>query len=464
MKVAYLHYHLKPGGVTTVIQHQIRAVQNVADVMVFSSTPFIESPEIPVKQIPWLAYDSDIIEPVRSEKLADIMELEMKRRWGSLCDVLHVHNPTLGKNRGLRDALIRLRDRGCPLLLQIHDFAEDGRPRLYDPDSYLEDVHYGVINARDQSVLLDAGLKPEGLHRLDNRVREFPFHESEEGDTLIYPVRAIRRKNVGEAIFVHQWLGFHGSLGITLPANSVSDRVIQKDWERFVREKAFSVHFDIGIHNDFNGLMQDAFLVITTSVNEGFGFSFLEPWTAGKAVIGRRLSVCDDFKEHGVDLDHLYTRLLIPAEFFDIGSFQKRYAAALKRAMAAFGRALLPEAVDSSLNTLTAAGSIDFGRLDETAQREAITYLVKERSAKRIISGLNPHRRLFQPDRDLRKKISKNAQTVREHWGENAFRKRLLAAYDAVIKGRVKQRIDTEAVLKAFLRPRDFTMIRWNNE
>ena len=45
--------------------------------------------------------------------------------------VLHVHNHSLGKNASLPGALRLLAEDGYALLLQIHDFAEDCRPRNY---------------------------------------------------------------------------------------------------------------------------------------------------------------------------------------------------------------------------------------------------------------------------------------------------------------------------------------------
>jgi hypothetical protein len=52
-----------------------------------------------------------------------------------------------------------LQKRGVNLFLQIHDFAEDGRPFDYFADEYPADCHNGVINQRDYEILLAAGLK-----------------------------------------------------------------------------------------------------------------------------------------------------------------------------------------------------------------------------------------------------------------------------------------------------------------
>jgi glycosyltransferase involved in cell wall biosynthesis len=57
---------------------------------------------------------------------------------------------------------------------------------------------------------------------------------------------------------------------------------------------------------------------VTTSVLEGFGFGFLEPWCAGRVVIGRRLPVVDDFIREGLRMEHFYRRLAVDNRDFRI--------------------------------------------------------------------------------------------------------------------------------------------------
>ncbi len=53
--------------------------------------------------------------------------------------------------------------------------------------------------------------------------------------------------------------------------------------------------------------------LITTSVAEGFGLAFLEPWLASKPLVGRNLpEITADFAEHGLDLSALYNCLPVP--------------------------------------------------------------------------------------------------------------------------------------------------------
>ena len=50
--------------------------------------------------------------------------------------------------------------------------------------------------------------------------------------------------------------------------------------------------------------------IVTTSVAEGFGLGFLEPWVFGKSLCGRNLpEITGDFTDHQIDLTNLYERL-----------------------------------------------------------------------------------------------------------------------------------------------------------
>jgi glycosyltransferase involved in cell wall biosynthesis len=69
-------------------------------------------------------------------------------------------------------------------------------------------------------------------------------------------------------------------------------------------------------------LYRAADLVITTSVLEGFGFSYIEPWLLDRAVIGRSIPfITPDFQASGMKLGHLYNALIVDGkDYKDIGS------------------------------------------------------------------------------------------------------------------------------------------------
>src|SRR3989339_1737943 len=172
MKVAFIHYHLETGGVTTVIRQQIESIRGACEVMVLSgslpSSPFPAD----VIRIPGLGYtvQPDAASAVNPEDVAESIDRAIHSKWSDGCDLIHVHNPTLAKNVCFLEILKALQNRCLNLFLQIHDFAEDARPDVYFREPYPSDCHYGVINSRDYRILLKSGLKTEGVHKISNTI------------------------------------------------------------------------------------------------------------------------------------------------------------------------------------------------------------------------------------------------------------------------------------------------------
>ena len=124
-----------------------------------------------VRVVPGVGYDRPGCPPSDPRQIADGLRAAMHEAWGQPADVLHAHNVTLMKSSSLSGALGILRDEGIPVLVQVHDLAEDGRPDAYRREgAYPENCHYAVINSRDRRALLASGLLEEGLHTLFNPV------------------------------------------------------------------------------------------------------------------------------------------------------------------------------------------------------------------------------------------------------------------------------------------------------
>ena len=164
MKVALVHYHLQPGGVTRVIENTVEAWKingnGPEDYVILSSRPYPGNKLQNVRVVEGLDYKdlSDATDPLI---LKERMEEAARSVLGQLPDVWHIHNHSLGKNAGLSGAVAELAKSGARLLLQPHDFAEDGRPQnfrnlgktraLLYPTAV--QVHYAALNRRDQSFL-----------------------------------------------------------------------------------------------------------------------------------------------------------------------------------------------------------------------------------------------------------------------------------------------------------------------
>ena len=339
MKIAFVHFHLKTGGVTTVLKRQIMATREACEALVLTGDRASTKLPCKVVEIPGLGYDRPGFSPPGPDQIAGRVLTVLREIWPGGCDVLHVHNPTLAKNRQFLEIIKRLQLSGVNLFLQIHDFAEDGRPELYFEADYPADCHYGVINARDVGILKGAGLDGSGLHYLPNAVAGLPVKVDQRPKShILYPVRAIRRKNLGEAILLSMFFADGRRLAVTQPPNSAPDASSYRDWIHWVKKARLPVDFAVGKNIDFGDLVASAQSVVTTSISEGFGLTFLEPWTAGKLLWGRRIGdICGDFEEKGIRFDALYDRIDVPLAWIDADSFFRDWHAAVSRAAGCYG-------------------------------------------------------------------------------------------------------------------------------
>jgi hypothetical protein len=462
MKVALLHYHLKRGGVTTVLRQQARAARTACRLCILTGETGDAAISAETRVLPELAYSAIPDNPDRiAEKILSVMNTALD----GPCDVLHVHNPTLAKNVNLLRTLAALQRRGIRLLLQIHDFAEDGRPEAYSRDAYPSNCHYAVINSRDQRILRSAGLSSDGVHLLPNMVDDHRSgtQAASEQPLVLYPVRAIRRKNIGEAMLISLFLPDGGTLGITLPPNSPRDWSGFLSWQAFAQSNRLQVAFDVGKHRPFADLMQSARYIITTSIAEGFGFSFLEPWVYGKALLGRKLpDICRDFEKGGISLKHLYTRLRVPLTWFDHRHYFRKWSRQVHRAARRFDVELSKSSVHTTFATLTATGDIDFGLLDEKTQQEVVGGLIESGRLKQKMLAYNPALKSFSVFRGSAQVIDGNRRAVLSQFSADPYRERLLSVYRQVVRREVRHSIDKQQLVRAFLHLPGFSLLRWD--
>lgn len=462
MKVGLIHYHLKTGGVTTVLRQQIAALHGEAETLLLTGDRARAALPCPIVEIAGLGYDCPGREDVPERVAAEVMAA-IEAHWPGGCDLLHIHNPTLAKNRRFLKIIKQLQVVGPPLLLQIHDFAEDGRPRAYFAGTYPEDVHYAVINSRDRRFLIDAGLDPAGVHHLPNAIRPLPI----EPDLLptpqvLYPVRAIRRKNLGEAILLARFFPPGHRLAITQPPNSAADMPAYRAWKRFAAERSLNVDFEQGCKRDFGELVGGAQSIVTTSVTEGFGFAFLEPWSAGKMLWGRHLAApCDDFTAAGVDLSALYGRIDVRLAWFDAAAFRRRWRSAVHAGARAYGFVAAPDDVDAALVRMTGREVVDFGLLSERFQREVIVRVQSEAVIRAELTELNPWIDVVAKEHNRAQMIAANRAIVARRYGLENYRRSLLEVYEHVIGGPVFHRIDKKVLWRSFFNLDRFSLLQW---
>jgi len=465
LKIAYIHYHLKTGGVTTVLRQQVESILDTCDPLVLTGDLPESSFPCDTVYIPGLGYDIFKGDRLKPETVASAVINAIQLKWKSGCDLVHVHNPTLAKNKNFLKILNELKARGIRLFLQIHDFAEDGRPLSYfSKEEYIRDCHYGVINSRDYTILLKAGLKKEGLHKIFNTIE--PFDLTSKGSMVknhvLYPIRAIRRKNIGEAILLSLFFKNNAALVITLPPNSPADFMSYEDWKTFVKENRLNVIFDAGLTYDFSDLVFSSDFFITTSITEGFGFSFLEPWTAKKILWGRILpEICHDFGNNSIRLNHLYSRLDVPMEWIDTEMLFHTWKAGIQKASAMFGIMIDEESVKNAYEKATANNTIDFGLLNEPFQKQIISTILSDSTNRNRLIRLNPF--LSNPG-DVSNRddlIRNNMEAVLLNYNKQKYKEILIDTYKKVISENVRQKIDKKILLAEFFNLKNFSLLKW---
>jgi hypothetical protein len=399
------------------------------------------------------------------ERVATAIIEAIRLKWNNGCDLVHVHNPTLKKNRRFLKVLNVLKERGLKLFLQIHDFAEDGRPLSYfAEEEYIQNCHYGVINSRDYNILLKTGLKKEGLHKIFNTITPFHFNAEDAilKNHILYPIRAIRRKNIGEAILLSLFFKKNAPLVITLPPNSPADINSYEDWKIFAIENDLNVIFEAGLTHEFSDLVLSSDFLITTSITEGFGFSFLEPWTAKKYLWGRKLpDICQDFEQNSIRLNHLYTRLDVPMDWVDNDMLFFMWKSGIQKVSAMFGAAIDDISIKTAYEKATTNDVIDFGLLNEPFQKKIISTVLSSSANRKKLTRLNPF--LSNPGSASNKDelIQNNMDAVLFNYNHSKYREKLLGIYTEVVRDNVCQKIDKKILFSEFLRLHNFSLLKW---
>jgi glycosyltransferase involved in cell wall biosynthesis len=486
MRVAQVHYHFRQGGVTSVIRNQAAALTEAgAEVLIIAGETSSEW-GYPFALVPALAYGPQSnghnntaeggAEPADAAALAGALLRAMEAHWGTAADVVHVHNPLIQKNAALLPALRIMQKKGIGLLLQIHDLAEDFRPDVYvHCGEYPENCHYAVINRRDYICLHRAGLNAKGLHLIPNEVRCLEAVPNRpQGASLevsqtryLYPVRAIRRKNIGEALLLSLFIPKGRTVAFTLPPSGMED-IPYRHWIALAGELDLPMEWSLGLKHSLPELYSSAVCVISTSIKEGFGFSFLEPWTAGRGLLGRRIDyVCRDFEDAGLHFDSLYKGINIPLEYVSPSELKNKMERAMIRVYRAFGQELPSYMLRMITEDLFSRDTLDFGRLDEITQTIIIRTLAANKGACRDISAHNPFLVSLGDEKfpgNENELIESNGNIVRSIYGRERISDILLDVYRQVIEHPVIHKLSKQMLLDLYLDPFRFSLVGFGDD
>jgi hypothetical protein len=224
------------------------------------------------------------------------------------------------------------------------------------------------------------------------------------------------------------------------------------------------MEWGLGLEHSLPELYGSSLCVISTSIKEGFGFSFLEPWTAGRGLMGRRIDyVCRDFEEAGLRFDSLYRGIEIPHAYISAGKLKKEMEQAMIRVYQAFGLEAPPATLKLMAEDLFSHDTLDFGRLNEEAQAAIIRTLASNRGARRdiivhnLFLGFLEEGNLDGNEND--ELIGANGKTVRQAYGRERISEILLDTYRQVMENRVIQKISKPALLDIYLDPLRFSLV-----
>jgi len=270
----------------------------------------------------------------------------------------------------------------------------------------MPNYHFIVLNTFDYNRILKTGIPAGRVHLMPNPVSLEDYVPGENEQELrikicirlsldsqkkicTYPVRAIRRKNLGEFILLAVLHESTCQFVITQPPKNPDELSGYYRWKEFCVKHGIHIKFEAGDVVNHEDLIRISDFCITTSTREGFGMAFLEPWLVNTPVCGRDLpAITGDLKSYGLEFPGLY----------------------------------------NSIRVDSASGTVDFKDLDPEEQLKYITRVRESPGEKEKLIGMNPFLAILfnsiEPDI-----IFRNRQIILNQFSLANYGKRLLELY-----------------------------------
>lgn len=403
------HYHFRPGGVRSVIEAGLPALAAAGgfDTALMAAgeaaddawREWMESRLYPCR-VRWL------VEPAFgywSEQDGAVEEAVTRIR-GQLpaltSGVLWAHNLSVGRNWLMAREVSALPE-SAAVWLHHHDWWWDGRWERWPELEGLgmgslecaaacslpagpQFRHFSVNAAEARRLTEWSGLpvhflpnpfvpQDAGPREMD-AAREFLRSAAAGSPVWLYPCRALRRKNIAEALLVLRWVLPEAMLVTTGGASSGAERAAWESLCLAAQQHAWPLVPEVCRRGDappVNALLAAADGVIATSLKEGFGLVWQEAAAAARPLLARvpagleeTLAAC------GISWRAAWDALWIDPEWFDADAESGRRLRKLEPLAA-----LLPEPFRwlTRKDPLLSSGPVDFGSLTLAGQLEVLS-------------------------------------------------------------------------------------------
>lgn len=485
-----IHYHLRAGGVTTVIRRYSEVFAKLTNC---DSKSFVICNEklssgdnytkiVHVNECEYKKYtdETDFIND--RKKIESCLDKCIHEQHKEGRVVVIAHNLALGKNLALTSAFYNFTKRysqdNVTFFSVLHDFAEEGRVRELDAIRNVERFQHDI---KKQMYCIDAPVKiivpnksamymmrefgfdvttvsnPVNceLHVVNNKDIEniryslfsnahkqaFPFDINKR--IAYYPVRIIPRKNIYEAILI-SCVFFDSSL-ITGPSgNSVQDTIRYRKLDNFIRKNKLPVITDViekcDLQNKYHEKQVETIIlasdyVVSTSVAEGFGYTLFEPWIQQKPLIARKIA---GFRmPDGWNDDSMYSFLPVPVKWIDINRINKEYDMYF---FECFGKEKKWPFEKYFVHDIF----VDFAALSEFDQMSIIEMVLNDSSKRNdwfkiLEESINGWSGLQQIYNRAIQSVAHHSNIVKSEFSENVFRKKFSEVFLQSGANRIQQ-------------------------
>ncbi|MDC7227215.1 MAG: hypothetical protein PQJ61_10680 [Spirochaetales bacterium] len=465
------HYHLLPGGVTNVILLGATAlIRHYPDIKLLrlvcgneENTDIIRSrieKEADVTGLTGESFKFEIcIDPeigyrsfngkITSEEVKALGS-KLLRQYGD--SFWWVHNYQLGKNPVFTAAVTDIA-RNNPkqlMLMHIHDFPEcaryDNLEKLYsagvkNPYPISDSAAYALINGRDEAILAEAGIPADNLFLLNNPVEKdsgpaiisdnesnklksdfYSFYKSRfpavnpEGKMLFYPVRTIRRKNVFEAGLIASVSEQPVNLILSLPGVSLQEKKYSDLCEQSFLKGLIPGIWGSGTESSaavpsYPQMLQLCDMIISSSVQEGFGYLFINSVQLGVPLFARDLDILKGITDvfppaHSC----FYDSFMVPCTTGSAELLKNRYHTKLKT-LENYLSSTASEVISAIIEKLGIGNTIDYSFLPVEEQITILENAAESEIFRKEIHALNKNlmenfyiqldRGRYSPDIDL---------------------------------------------------------------